>query len=335
MLTNLPDITVGWDPPQSNTRRTSSNRYYYAFNDNPDFAITKRTAPNRPPIDTHQVTSTGLAADDTPIFAHVAAVDLRGRIGPTNRLSFRLDTVPPKNVEVQLPPSTISRSVDLKLGATGARWMYLSNSDYAEGGDWEPWARDITWRLSEGAGTKSVFLRVQDEAGNTADGLSTTELVASQHTIQVTAGPGGAVSPAGQILVGDGADAEFLLLPDDGYVVDTVTIDGVPATTSGNRLIIPGVTSDRALSVTFRLAPATSHVIRVTGGPGGTLTPSGEITVREGESLTIQVAPDEGYRVDTVHLDGRPVRLTDMGDYRFINIDRSYELAVTFGPENG
>ncbi|MDR1131087.1 MAG: PASTA domain-containing protein [Oscillospiraceae bacterium] len=71
------------------------------------------------------------------------------------------------------------------------------------------------------------------------------------HTISVTAGKGGSVSPKGAVIVEDGQDQSFTITPDSGYEVAEVKADGqdVGVVTS---YTFSGVTGSHTLYVVFR-----------------------------------------------------------------------------------
>jgi|GEM_PF-5266814 len=72
------------------------------------------------------------------------------------------------------------------------------------------------------------------------------------YTISATAGEGGSISPAGANDVYSGESLMFTFIPDNGYVVDTVTVDGFTVNISGNAYTITGITSNGNIHVTFK-----------------------------------------------------------------------------------
>lgn len=73
----------------------------------------------------------------------------------------------------------------------------------------------------------------------------------STHTITVSAGPNGSVSPAGPVVdVDDGADQAFTFTPADNYVVDHLVVDG-SSVTAADAYTFTGVTADHTLAVFF------------------------------------------------------------------------------------
>ncbi|GEM_PF-1710503 len=173
IVSNNPYITVTWEPSGSGYDES----YYYEFNQISDYEITKRNAPRMLPVETRKVTSPELSGDDVSFYFHVAAVDDRGKIGPTASREFRIDTIPPSNGMVIVPERTSGSAIVLILGATGVKEVYLSNSGYGQGGDWETRVKEQNWRLTEGEGPKKIYIQFRDEAGNIANYLAETEKV--------------------------------------------------------------------------------------------------------------------------------------------------------------
>ena len=77
--------------------------------------------------------------------------------------------------------------------------------------------------------------------------------------------------------------------------------------------------------------PATGevyHTITASAGVGGSISPAGEIAVREGASQTFTFTPDRRYAVADVTVDG--VSIGAVQTYTFENVDRAHTIAVSF-----
>ena len=74
--------------------------------------------------------------------------------------------------------------------------------------------------------------------------------------------------------------------------------------------------------------PATSYEITATAGEGGTISPSGTVSVTAGGSKSFSITPDEGYLVQSVVVDGVNVGATD--SYTFTNVSEDHTISVTF-----
>ncbi|WP_024334943.1 PilC/PilY family type IV pilus protein [Desulfotignum balticum] len=124
---------------------------------------------------------------------------------------------------------------------------------------------------------------------------------AIEHTITASAGSNGSISPSGIVRVTEGDDQTFTIVPDRGFAVDTVLVDGVSAGSSTS-YTFHNVTTDHTISVTFKALPAYS--ITATAGDHGSISPSGSLTVYQGEDQTFTMIPDTGYQVADVLVDG-------------------------------
>jgi len=86
------------------------------------------------------------------------------------------------------------------------------------------------------------------------------------------------------------------------------------------------VTADHTIHFTFAL---NEHTIFVVVGDHGSVLPAGNAQVVHGDDVTLQVVPNEGYRVSSVLVDNVPATLT--GDsYTFVNVVGDHTFSVAF-----
>jgi VCBS repeat-containing protein len=249
---NDANVTVAWNPPEEGTANLSG--YYHFFDKQEDKTINKFTIDRKPPIRTRKITSSDLAGDDVNYYFHVAAVDKEGRVGDTTSIAFRIDTTPPSNVNVTAPTLTERQSVDLKLGATGASEMYISNLSYAEGGQWESRSVERVWRLTDGDGSKNIYTRFRDKAGNEAKAAAITvyQPPLPVYTIKAEAWSNGDISPDGDVFVTQGEDITFTITPDQDYIIDQVQLDGKAQNIDGNTFVISNVQGPHQVIASFK-----------------------------------------------------------------------------------
>ncbi len=131
------------------------------------------------------------------------------------------------------------------------------------------------------------------------------------HTVTASAGTGGSISPDGSINVANGADKTFTFLPDAGWQIAQVLVDGSPVPITGNSYTVANITADRTISVSFSaVTPSdTMHTLTITSGANGTVSPSGSVQVRHGAAQTVYFYPDTGYELDTVLVNGTAVNV--------------------------
>ena len=70
------------------------------------------------------------------------------------------------------------------------------------------------------------------------------------------------------------------------------------------------------------------YTIEATAGAGGSISPSGSISVREGRDQTFTITPDKGYAVSHVKIDGKSIGAVK--SYTFENVSRTHTIEVIF-----
>ena len=75
------------------------------------------------------------------------------------------------------------------------------------------------------------------------------------------------------------------------------------------------------------------YTIKATAGAGGSISPSGNVSVREGRDQTFTITPDKGYAVANVKIDGKSIGAVK--SYTFENVSRTHTIEVVFMKANG
>ena len=75
------------------------------------------------------------------------------------------------------------------------------------------------------------------------------------------------------------------------------------------------------------------YTIKATAGAGGSISPSGSVSVREGRDQTFTITPDKGYAVSNVKIDGKSIGAVK--SYTFENVRRNHAIEVIFMKANG
>ena len=73
---------------------------------------------------------------------------------------------------------------------------------------------------------------------------------------------------------------------------------------------------------------AQKYTITATAGEGGSITPAGEVSVKEGASQTFTITASEGYAIADVLVDGQSVGAVD--SYTFENVTANHTIAALF-----
>jgi len=154
----------------------------------------------------------------------------------------------------------------------------------------------------------------------------------AEHIITATAGNGGTISPAGQVTVGNGGNMTFTVTADEGYVVSSVLVDNVEQITDDVvrttfNYPFTNVTEDHTIAASFVTAP--SHIITATASAGGSISPSGQVTVPYNGSQTFEFTPDEGYRLANIVVDNGPAT-AENNTYTFTNVIEDHTITANF-----
>ena len=75
------------------------------------------------------------------------------------------------------------------------------------------------------------------------------------------------------------------------------------------------------------------YTIKATAGAGGSISPSGNVSVREGRDRTFTITPDKGYAISNVKIDGKSIGAVK--SYTFENVRRTHTIEVIFMKANG
>ena len=141
----------------------------------------------------------------------------------------------------------------------------------------------------------------------------------------------------------------------DSYTVETETItlknptrpgftftgwSGTGLTGEDNLTVtIPkGSTGDRSYTAHWRYnggggSGYSYYTIKATAGTGGSISPSGNVSVREGRDQTFTITPDKGYALANVKIDGKSIGAVK--SYTFENVRRTHTIEVIFMKANG
>jgi aryl-phospho-beta-D-glucosidase BglC (GH1 family)/PKD repeat protein len=72
----------------------------------------------------------------------------------------------------------------------------------------------------------------------------------------------------------------------------------------------------------------TNFIITASAGTGGTITPSGSVSVASGTSKTFTIVASSGYAINAITVDG--VSVGAVGTYTFTNVTANHSIAATF-----
>jgi endoglucanase len=173
---------------------------------------------------------------------------------------------------------------------------------------------------SKGALTTYTFANVA--AGHT---ISATFTVAAIYKITASAGAGGIINPSGNVSVTEGSNQTFVITPLSGYNISDVAVDGV-SKGALNSYTFTNVASAHTLAATFIAVP--TYQISASAGTGGTITPSGSVTVTQGSNQTYSIIASSGYKIKNVLVDG--VSQGAVSSFTFSNIVAAHTIEASF-----
>jgi hypothetical protein len=151
------------------------------------------------------------------------------------------------------------------------------------------------------------------------------------HTISVTAGANGSVSP-GSESVPDGSDADFSISANTGFHIVDVQVDSV-SVGAVSAYTFHAVTADHTITATFAANAPSTFAITPSAGLHGSISPATVQNIAAGASATFTFTASSGYHVGDVKVDGVTVTPTTPTTYKFTNVGAAHTVAVTFAAD--
>lgn len=202
---------------------------------------------------------------------------------------------------------------------------------------------DITFTITPDAGNSISDVVVDGVSVGVKTSYTFTD-VTEDHTIQAkfvanavnytitssVTGTGGAISPYPLWVVPRGGTITFWFLPNTGYQVQSVTVDGAAVDADewadDYSYSFWNVQANHTIAVAF--APIPTYTITPTAGANGSISPDTAQTVTEGDDVSFTITPDAGYRVQDVKVDGTSVGAVT--SYEFTDVSANHTIAATF-----
>ena len=146
------------------------------------------------------------------------------------------------------------------------------------------------------------------------------------YTIIAASGSGGTISQNGVTIVNYGTRPSYTITPNIGYIIDSVTVNGLRVNIINNEYTFDSVKSNQTIRVTFKIQ---TYTITATAGTGGTISSSGTTTVNYGSRPSYTITPNANYVVDSVLVNGLKVNITN-NVYTFDSVKSNQTIRVTF-----
>lgn len=159
-----------------------------------------------------------------------------------------------------------------------------------------------------------------------------------KYVISATSGENGSITPSGESEVGYGEDITYTFIPNNGYHILSIIVDGnalLGTTLSdaiANGYTFNFVTANHTISVAFAV---NEYIITAASGENGTISPSGEVGVSLGGNITFTFVPNKGYYVSEIIVDGtslnsEQVLNASINGYTFENVTENHTITVEF-----
>lgn len=150
----------------------------------------------------------------------------------------------------------------------------------------------------------------------------------TNYIISATAGSNGNITPSGQTSVAYGGDRLYTVSPHSGYRIVDVVVDGASVGVVDTYLF-SNVVSDHSISAAFGIS---SYTIDAFAGTGGSISPSGAVSVMGMSNQTFNVTAQDGYEIDNLIVDGNS--LGALNSYTFGQIDANHTIEARFRAVN-
>jgi hypothetical protein len=265
---------------------------------------------------------TNLTDDRKYVFVVTAYNQSGSESGPSNTATY---TAPPVT-----PPPATDYTITASAGSGGS--ISPQGSVVVESGT------NRTFTITPNSGQRVVDVLVDGSSRGpigtytfnnvTADHTISASFGSASFTISATAGAHGSISPSGDVSVAAGSNRIFNMTPASGYRIAGVQVDG-KARGSLSTYTFNDIAADHSIHVDFTLDTLT---VSASSGAHGSISPSGNVAVPRGDDQTFSIAPDSGYRVTNVVVDG-----DEMGavtQYRFTNVLTAHTIYASFAALN-
>jgi subtilisin family serine protease len=147
------------------------------------------------------------------------------------------------------------------------------------------------------------------------------------YTITSSASPGGAISPSGNIQVKEGHNQFFSIAANEGYMITDVLVNGfsIGAVSSHS---FTNVRDNHTIHAEFTEDTGVSYTIKASSGKGGSISPTGDISVRQGSSQGFTITPANGYYILDVAVDN--VSVGAVSSHTFSNVSADHTIRAAF-----
>lgn len=186
--------------------------------------------------------------------------------------------------------------------------------------------------------TAEAFLTIEaEEIPNILTGIKVVRKLSDSHLalmtgtlvyeILTTIDAHTAISPSGSITVLSGANQTFVITKDIGYLLLDLFIDEIAVTRPAPySYTFTNVLANHTIRT---LSAVSTFTITASAGSGGTISPSGGVSVGNGDNKTFIITPTYPNVIASLIVDGGSVPVVTA--YMFINVMAAHTISATFG----
>lgn len=155
----------------------------------------------------------------------------------------------------------------------------------------------------------------------------------SEHNVSVSVEPKGAGTVTGAGTYKDDSDVQITAKPKKGYVFKRFTLNNQTVTVK-DKFKVKHVDRDLSFTACFEDEYAESYqMVSGVANDGGIIIPSGKLDICARGDVTYTFAPEKGYAIQEVAVDGK--KIGPVKSYTFKDIKANHTITVAFAPKKG
>ncbi|NLV85104.1 MAG: hypothetical protein GXY60_11100, partial [Spirochaetales bacterium] len=119
----------------------------------------------------------------------------------------------------------------------------------------------------------------------------------------------------------------YSISPNQGYAISQVYVDGIGQGALSS-YTFSGISASHTILATFTMDLPSTYTIITAAGSGGSISPSGDITVNRGSDKLFSITADSGYRISNVSVDG--IAKGAITSYTFYDVISNHTIVAMF-----
>jgi len=147
-------------------------------------------------------------------------------------------------------------------------------------------------------------------------------------TVTASAGAGGSISPAGATTYLKRMTALYTITPDSGYYIQDVKVDNVSIGAAVKTYTFDPLYVSHTISATFVATTAPNYTVAASSNAGGSISPSGSISVAQGGSQSFSIIPSAGCIISSVTVDSKAMGARS--GVTFGDVRTNHTISATF-----